>query len=165
MADYYIDVKIFWPYDQARNVYGSRQALPITDGSRHKTQCTLWLILFWLSVGAISSYDHVSFGLSLKKWRSARTITMFPLALFKKREDPKYLAFDHVSFGIFENSISLILTVYYDAGNVSSVHHRLLHLGELWKEMDATVCWCTKIVPLVATGNDRLSYHKILHIQ
>jgi len=65
---------------------------------------------------------------------------MFPLALFKKREDPKYLAFDHVSFGIFENSISLILTVYYDAGNVSSVHHRLLHLGELWKEMDATVC-------------------------
>ena len=48
MADYYnTDVKIFWLYDQARNIYGSRRALPINDGSRHKTQRIPYLFFFF----------------------------------------------------------------------------------------------------------------------
>ena len=57
MADYYnTDVKIFWLYDQARNIYGSRQqALPINDGSRHKTQWIPYLA-HDVSVELISTY-------------------------------------------------------------------------------------------------------------
>ena len=56
MADYYnTDVKIFWLYDQARNIYGSRQALPINDGSRHKTQWIPYLAQD-VSVELISTY-------------------------------------------------------------------------------------------------------------
>ena len=55
MADYYTDVKIFWLYDQARNIYGSRQAVPIKDGSRHKTQWIPYLA-HDVSVELISTY-------------------------------------------------------------------------------------------------------------